>query len=275
LTCTSDTPPRRQHYRNHWMKQTVSYVEEMKKRYLGFGLKEISLRVALNLSICIPAYSFAVNNKMNSVSLRTRCFRAAEYFRNAGHPDWVQLLALVYALGGVVNCIDMQSAIESEDDYDWTIPSRSRVVGCLAPNSVVFGEFRSLNADENDPRYSSAHGHYDLHCGLDNVALTWTGPEYMYHMLKHNQVDIPEEGLKLLRLASLSDWHTKHLYAVFADDDDIDMQSFISDFDELLLAAKRETLLNGELTSEECDRLWNTHYGEIASKYNMDGNLKW
>jgi inositol oxygenase len=275
LTSTSDTPLRRQHYRKQWMKQTVDYAVSMRERYFGFNLKRMDLLTALDLAHKLPSYRFGVERHVKAASLRTRCFRTAELFRNAGHPDWVQLIALVYSLAGVVNLIDMETAIGSENDYDWTIPSRGRVMGCTPPASVVFGEFRSLNVDERDPRYNSLQGMYDLHCGFGNVLLTWTGPEYMYYMLKHNEVSVPDEGLKMLRLASLSDWHSNDAYGQFATDDDQDMQQFVADFDELIRAARDEARNGDEMSTAECGGLWKTHYADVAIKYGADGNLMW
>jgi inositol oxygenase len=275
LLSTTDTPLRRQHYRKQWTKQTVDYVVSMRERYFGFNLKKMDLWTALNLAQKMPAYRFGVERRVDAASLRTRCFRTAELFRNAGHPDWVQLIALVYNLAGVVNLMDMVTAVESENDYDWTISSRGRVVGCTPPATVSFGEFRSLNADEQDPTYNSLQGMYDLHCGFDNVLLAWTGPEYMYYMLKHNEVNVPDEGLKMLRLASLYDWHTNDAYSQFATEDDEDMQPFVADFDELVRAARDETRDGDEMSITDCEELWKSHYADIATKYGADGNLMW
>jgi len=275
LTSTSDTPLRRQHYRKQWMTQTVDFVRRMRERYLEFNLKRMSLLTALELARKLPACHFTVEKCVTTASLRTRCFQSAESFRNAGHPDWVQLVALVHGLAGVVSLIDNDNAIAA-DDYDWSVGSRARVVGCSAPQSAIFSEFRSLNPDERDPCYSSLQGMYETRCGLDNVLLTWTGPEYLYFLMKYNEVNMPDEGLKMLRLASLYDWHTKGSYAQFANDDDQDMQSFVADFDELNRVAKEEMrYADYEMTSEECTRLWKTHYASIASKYGVDGELQW
>jgi inositol oxygenase len=275
LLSTSDTPLRRQHYRKQWTKQTVDYVMSMRERYFKFNVKQMDLWTALNLAHKLPAYRFGVERNVEAPSLRTRCFRTAELFRNAGHPDWVQLIALVYNLAGVVNLIDMVTAVESENDYDWTISSRGRVVGCTPPASVTFGEYRSLNADEQNPTYNSLQGMYDLQCGFDNILLAWTGPEYMYYMLKHNEVNIPDEGLKMLRLASLYDWHTNDAYSQFATEDDEDMQLFVADFDELIRAARDETRDGNEISNTDCEGLWKSHYADIATKYGADGNLMW
>ena len=275
LLSTTDTPLRRQHYRKQWTKQTVDYVVSMRERYFGFNLKKMDFWTALNLAHKLPAYRFGVERNVEAPSLRTRCFRTAELFRNAGHPDWVQLIALVYNLAGMVNLMDMVTAVESENDYDWTISSRGRVVGCTPPASVSFGDFRSLNADEQDPTYNSLQGMYDLHCGFDNVLLAWTGPEYMYYMLKHNEVNVPDEGLKMLRLASLYDWHTNDAYSQFGTEDDEDMQPFVADFDELIRAARDNTRDGDEMSIAVCEDLWKSHYADIATKYGADGDLMW
>lgn len=169
----------------------------------------------------------------------------------------------------------MATASQAQDDFDWTITCRSRVVGCSAPRRASFSEFRRLNADEADDRFNSAQGMYDLHCGLNKVLLTWTGPEYMYHMLQHNSVAIPEEGLAMLRYFSLGDWHTHMEYEALTNGEDDGFRSFVAEFDELRRDARRECDNAVEMTDVECNRLWNEHYCKVVSKYSGDGELQW
>jgi Myo-inositol oxygenase len=61
-------------------------------------------------------------------------------------------------------------------------------VGCAAPKSASF-----RHCDEE-----IMGAIYPLHCGLKQVIMEWTRPEYMYHMLQHNHIQIPEEGLVML-----------------------------------------------------------------------------
>jgi inositol oxygenase len=277
LICTSDTPRRRQHYQKTWIKQTVGYVQEMHQRYLGFQLAKMSIKDALNLIKRIPCHTFGVAKSRTDPgpSLRTLCFKTAEAARDAGHPDWVQLVALVHELGAVVNFIDMNTAVESEDDYDWTITCRSRIVGCKAPDRVNFNEFRALNADESDTRYNSSLGMYYHGCGLDKVLLAWTGPEYMYHMLKHNESLIPQEGLAMLRLFSLGDWHSHDEYKQLTNADDAVVQPLVAEFDQLRRETRRRCNSIDEMTDEQCDKLWDDHYGSIVAKYCGDEDLSW
>jgi len=74
LTCTSDTPPRRVHYRKTWEKQTVEYVQKMHRRYLGFTLGKLSLREALECVKAVQGFPFRVGRASDpGISLRTRC----------------------------------------------------------------------------------------------------------------------------------------------------------------------------------------------------------
>jgi len=75
LICTSDTPPRRQHYRKTWVKQTVEYVQAMHERHLGFQIAKVSIRDALNLVKSTPFHPFRVTRSPADPgpSLRTLC----------------------------------------------------------------------------------------------------------------------------------------------------------------------------------------------------------
>jgi Myo-inositol oxygenase len=213
--------------------------------------------------------------------------------------DWVQLLALLYSLGSVVKYLvndDFDNEYDRDGDYDWTIPSQTFVVGCVPPpSSAIFGQLPLL---DDDSRCKSSNieqksgGIYPLHCGLDAVVLPWTGPEYMYNMLQHNGICVPDEGMKMLRYASLVDWHTCDEYRHLSNQDDVDVQCFVAEFSQIIsfhddTASASTTMIDahggggGEdavllLPSlEECDKLWETHYSDIAEKYNVGSLLCW
>ena len=149
-----------------------------------------------------------------------------------------------HSLGAILNLIDSRATVKSDDGYDWTVCCSARVVGCKAPSNATLHEFRDLNKDEMDARYNSSLGMYEPRTGLENILLTWTGPEYMYHMLKRNHVDIPEEGFTILRLFPLRDWHSKGGYLALANEDDEDVKPFVADFDELRREVRNSLLLH-------------------------------
>lgn len=180
-----------------------------------------------------------------------------------------------HELGAVVNFIDMRTAAESEDDYDWTISCRSRIIGAAAPICASFAEFRSLNSDEKDERYNTPQGIYSPHVGLENVMMAWTGPEYMYHMLKHNHALIPEDGLSMLRYFSLGDWHAHGEYTRLTNEDDADVRAFVFEFDQMRRDERRRCNDVKDLSDDECNRLWEAYYGSIAAKYCGEDKLMW
>jgi hypothetical protein len=58
LTCTRDSPARRQHYRYLWSTQTVDYVRDKRARYLQFSICQMSLKNAIDQVREIPGDRF-------------------------------------------------------------------------------------------------------------------------------------------------------------------------------------------------------------------------
>jgi hypothetical protein len=290
LVCTGDSPSLREQYRQSWNVQTVSFVRRMRDRYLRLALRRMTLREALHMAESLPADPFARSGAIaesGGCSLRALCFYSAELVRRHGHPDWVQLLALVYHLGRLARVLDCEvhEADNGEASFDWTPAIESRVVGCPAPPSAKYYELRPPDefADDDDDDDDKeccyrTEGMYSPSCGLDQCLITFTGPEYMYHFLKHNQAEVPEEGLGMLRLASLVDWHSRGAYRAIASDEDWDVQPLAVDFHEMLARACWETTATAgtnQLDRDDCDELWTATYSDLASKYGLDVTLMW
>jgi len=284
LACTSDTPPRRHHYLQCWKLQTYEYVQSMRSRFLNFSLGKATLFEALGWIHSFPAYPFHAwscegtsgSSMVSSPSLRTLSFLMAEAAREEGLPDWVQLVALFHELGEAVKKLDPNNTGKMADSiYDWTISTRSRVVGCAIPNCATFSEFRHLNTDVLDARYSTDTGVYEANCGLDNVLLLWSGPEYMYHLLRHNQTALPLEALAMVRYYLLGDWHEHHEHTSITNEYDEDMLPWVSDFDRLRRKTRLECLDCVDLSDEQCAYLWDSHYSRTAAKYDCDRLFAW
>jgi len=285
LVCTSDTPPRRHHYRKCWKFQTYDYVSSMRSRFLNFSLGRATLIEALGWIHAFPAHPFHAWSSDESItdfspdsapSLRTLCFLMAETAREKGLPDWVQLVALFHELGEAVKILDPSDTGEmAESIYDWTISSRSRIVGCKIPQQATFREFRHLNMDEEDSRYISDTGAYQANCGLENVSLMWAGCEFIYYLLRHNSTSLPEEAFAMIRFFLLGDWHEHREYSSLTNADDEDMLPFIQEFDALRRSVRLKCVECGNLTDEQCSFLWDNHYGDIAAKYNCDHVFNW
>mmetsp|Transcript_51579 Transcript_51579/g.62016 ORF Transcript_51579/g.62016 Transcript_51579/m.62016 type:complete len:659 (+) Transcript_51579:100-2076(+) len=271
IRCTKDTPPRRQHYRQMWSKQSVQFVRDMREKYLRFELGQRTLRDALDAVKGVKRYPFSVVNDFGP-SLRSFCFKFADVARIRGHPDWFQLIALIAELGRIVS-----NSASTSDNYDWTLTSKSRVMGCVPSEHTNFSEFRNLDPDRDNNQYNTNQGMYTDRCGFENLLLTWTGPEYMYHMLKHNDTNIPQEGLMILRYFQLTDWfcHGNDNYESFASDEDLETRDMVLSFYHLRREVSDSFSCDEELSDEDCQKRWSAFYQEIARKYGCDGVLNW
>ena len=262
LVFTNSTPQQLIHSTRHFQTQTMEYVNRQREKYLSFQLARLSLDEALSIAKSI---SFE-----KEPSLFHKCIQTAERFRDDGQPDWVQLVGLLYYLGGIIPSIEKETTDISEQNYDWTMPSASWIIGCSFPHGHNDAEFLHLNPDYRDHEY--IHGNiYSTKCGLDNALMTWSVPEYMYNFLKTNCVNIPSEGAKMLRLAKLDSWLYDGAYSQIQNDDDKDLRFIVSDFVDVLNSSSA----SNSLSESDCQALWEGHYMRIAEKYGAANTLLW
>ena len=165
------------------------------------------------------------------------------------------------------------SCKSQEDSFDWTLTSRTRVVGCQASKNCKFSEFRTFCPDFKKSQYNSKFGIYEPNCGFENVTFMWTGPEYLYQMLTSNSFVAPPEALSVLRLFLLDDWHSRNEYNYLANDDDIEIRALVAEFDALRKSIRHKC--TQELSDEECSSLWRRFYLPIIEKYEISGDLIW
>lgn len=274
-----ESPTLRSYYRLSWSRETVSFVEKMRQKYFNFGICKMGIAEALEMASRIPAVDPSLTS--TCPSLRTVAFATAEQARNEGQPDWIQFIALVRGLAGILKRIHISKSIEEpEPDMEWTIADvDARVVGCKAPDCCSFSEYRVLNNDETDPRYNSYMGMYHSHrgIGLENVLLSWSSSEYMYWMLKHNKTGLPDEAYKILKLSPLVDWHSRHQYQHLAAKDDEIVKQAAANFHRMCSNVKACMLKTVEDFSEaKCHTLWYSHYAFLVRKFVGEGNdLLW
>jgi hypothetical protein len=287
---TDETPRSRCYYRRYHRIQTVHYARQQRERYLQQfrrGTRQLSIRQALEAARDLDGLPFAGggegiaaepdssntnNNCHHVVDLRTVCFATAEALRHAGHPDWVQLIGLIYHLGRTAVLLDDNDDNDDNDnnmvssslsgDIVWQHAVHARVLGVPIPESFcqTYPECKDSNNDD-DLTIS-----YERHMGLlsPDLVLSWTGPEYLYHMIRYN----------VLRLASLIDWHSHAAYRELENEDDVDVREFVHECADLLLHQER-TILRATTMDDSCEALWDTHYGRIVAKYQADGLMSW
>ena len=106
---------------------------------------------------------------------------------------------------------------------------------------------------------------YKAHCGLDQTMCSWGHDEYLYQVLKHNKVDLPEEALYVIRYHSLYPYHNKGSYTELLDDKDKKMFKWLKKFSEYDLYSKSDESIDTPENRE--------YYHSLILKYLNGGKL--
>ena len=92
-----------------------------------------------------------------SLPNKIHMFQSAEGIRNAGHPDWMQLVGLIHDMGKIMflwgTASDGQQG--TAEGPQWALGGDTWVVGCRIPDCTVFPEFNALNPDRESEKYNS------------------------------------------------------------------------------------------------------------------------
>jgi inositol oxygenase len=114
--------------------------------------------------------------------------QTAEAIRRDGKPEWMQVTGLVHDLGKLLFLFDSEGqwdVVGVRTHMDLLIPEPridsepfskiqdTFVVGCRFSDKVIYPETFAANPDSHDKIYSTEHGIYQPHCGLDDVMLSW------------------------------------------------------------------------------------------------------
>jgi len=252
----------KEHYRKMRSRQTVEYVQRMKKKYLKFehpmDLWDMMERLNALIDVSDPDL-----NLPNIIHL----LQSAEGIRAAGRPDWMQLVGLIHDLGKAMYLFGSDEDGTSQAEQ-WGLVGDIFVVGAKLPDTCVYPEFNSLNPDMQDDRYNTDLGIYSKGCGIDNLQLAWGHDEYLYQVLKnHKDNQIPEEGMVMVRYHSFYPWHTGKSYQQFMNEKDEQYLDWINDFNQYDLYTKSPVIPNYEELK--------SYYMPIAEKYLGKGPIYW
>lgn len=250
--------------RNSYLKlrsnQTLDYVKKMKGKYLVFN-KKMSIWDTINLLDNFIDISDPDIDLPNLYHL----LQTAEAIRKDGHPDWLQLVGLIHDLGKVIylkGCDEDGTSIKEQ----WGIVGDTFIIGCKIPDSCVYSEFNKLNPDNDNKNYNSKYGIYKKNCGLSNCYCSFGHDEYLYQVLLHNKIELPEEAMYMIRYHSLYPWHKDREYKHLMDEKDIKMLKWVKLFNKYDLYSKEDK----ELNIEELKK----YYSKIVDKY-IGKDLYW
>lgn len=252
----------KEHYRKMRMNQTYDYVQKMKKKYLRFE-RPMDLWDMMDKLNALIDVSDPDLNMPNIIHL----LQSAEGIRRDGRPDWMQLVGLIHDLGKAMYLFGSDEDGTSQAEQ-WGLVGDVFVVGCALPDTCVYPEFNTLNADMKNPQFNTELGIYEEGCGLDNVDLAWGHDEYLYQVLKnHPENKIPEAGMVMIRYHSFYPWHTGGSYQKLMSEKDQVYMEWIKDFNQYDLYTKSPVVPNYEELKP--------YYQPIVEKYLGKGPIYW
>jgi inositol oxygenase len=240
-------------YKHNRTNQTLKFVEYMHSKYLKYNIKmnihDIFSKINTFIDISDPDIS--LSNYHHAI-------QTAEGIREDGHPEWFQLVGLIHDIGKIMflkGCDEDGTSINTQ----WGIVGDTFVVGCYLPNKLVYPEFNNFNSDMKNKKYNTQYGIYNPGCGLNNVKCSWGHDEYLYQILKHNKIDLPEEALYIIRYHSLYAHHKENCYKHLLSDYDKKMIGWLKLFNKYDLYTKK----NEEIITPNIEQ----YYKNILDKY--------
>jgi len=253
----------KEHYSNMRRYQCMEYVRRMEERWLGFDKAKMTIKDAFDL------LSDFVDSSDPDTALPNldHMLQTAEAMREAGEPDWMQLVGLLHDLGKVMGCLSPSVADgQTKDGPQWGMVGDTWVVGCKIPAICVYPEYSATNPDREHPLYSTDSGPYKEGCGLAKLTFAWGHDEYLYRMLVHNKSTIPEEGLQMVRLHSCYPLHGSDVYDRFLAAGDGETLDWVKRFNKYDLYTKADK-------KPDPVELW-PYYQGLIDKY-CPGKLDW
>ncbi|MEW5299234.1 MAG: hypothetical protein WDW36_002269 [Sanguina aurantia] len=189
---------------NH-ARQTMDFVNSQSASFAQLNRARMTVPRALGLlstmNACQAALLCCDGGGSAEVPLLQHAYQTAELCRLA-HPDkeWLHVVGLIHSLGNLLAhaCLGSQP--------HWAVCSESFPVGCRPSPHICGNQYFSTNPDRRRRLYTSATGCYSAFCGLSNLAMSWSGSEYLHTMLLLNRNtqpassdQLPREAMFLLR----------------------------------------------------------------------------
>ena len=156
-------------------------------------------------------------------------YQTAEALRRDDMPEWLVLTGFIHDLGKII--YKKGSAEDGTSlDTQWAIVGDTFVVDEPIPKCVPYPELNTERKSSNNPQ-----------CGLDQLICSFGHDEYLYRLLKHNCIDLPESSLYIIRYHSLYPWHSGNAYTIFENEKDRSMKPWVQIFQQYDLYSKENT----------------------------------
>ena len=214
----------RDFYRENHQKQTLAFVLDKEAQYAT------KTNARLGIWEALEQLNTLVDDSDPDTALPqiVHALQTAEAIRADGHPRWFILAGLIHDMGKML-CIFGEPQFCVTGD---TFP-----VGCAYSSKVVYPDFFLDNPDHDNAMLQTANGIYKMHCGLDNIHLSWGHDEYLYQVVKPY---LPNEALWMMRYHSCYVIHRENEYRHLLNDGDAEKLQWIRAFNPYDLYSKCE-----------------------------------
>lgn len=215
-------PAVREFYRLNHQYQTLDFVLQKKATYLARTRRTMRVWEALEyLNTLVDDSDPDLDLTQIDHALQT-----AESIRRANQPRWFIVTGLIHDLGKIL-CL--------WGEPQWAVVGDTFPVGCAFSDRIVYAGFFEANHDYHHPLYSTANGIYGMHCGLDQVHMSWGHDEYLYHVVKDR---VPIESQYMIRYHSFYAAHRDRQYDQLMSEQDREMFRWVRAFNRYDLYSK-------------------------------------
>ena len=167
-------------------------------------------------------------------------FQTAESIRQDGLPEWFQFIGLIHDLGKII----FKKGSDKDGTYlnnKYSIIGNTFILDCPIPDTIIYPEFNIFNSyyhnniEIRNKKYKEFNlkeklGNYQKNCGFENINCSFTNNEYLYQLLKFNNVSLPKQAFYIIRYHSLYLWHYENEYTFFENETDKEMKFWVQLF---------------------------------------------
>ena len=217
-------------YRLNHCNQTLDFVKQKRKQYLGLDRSQMGIWEAMQF------LNQLVDDSDPDIDLPQieHLLQTAEAIRADNRPRWFILAGLIHDLGKIL-CL--------WDEPQWAVVGDTFPVGCRFSERIVFYDAFDANPDKQIAEYQTENGIYEPGCGIDNLLLSWGHDEYLYHVVKDY---LPPPALAMVRYHSCYPIHREHAYQHLLKDGDAELLQSVVDFNQYDLYTKRDERMDVE-----------------------------
>ena len=244
-------------YKKQRTYQTVDYVLKMRNKYCVFDNTNSFWELFDMLKDFID-----LSDPDISLPNQQHLFQTAEGLRKDGFPEWMQLTGLIHDLGKILykkGCNQDGTNMKEQ----WGIVGDTYAVGCKIPESIVYPEFNSLNPDMEKSTYCTRLGIYQKGIGLDNVLFSFGHDEYLYQLLRFNNVKLPKVAMYIIRYHSCYLWHQEGEYVEFENEDDKKYKEKVQIFNKYDLYTKENKIYDYDEMKKYYDPIVNKYFKDV------------